>query len=327
MQPIRLNLTVPDRSNFVEVASWAIDEKSMLNNNVQQVNYKNLQNPEVILYSSLLNNVRLLIPDLQSLILRDTPGFQSWVTAKMYCSDSGVEMYAQKVLKDLNISHPHNHATEVFLRHKFNHLVQNSPKEDVDSILQEYHKENNPLEKTATKYQAIAQKVTSIAAIVLTIVGIPLALYGAYRLWACAHLVLNYVKAEIIPILVNKIVNYTPLVVIRLATKIYDWRFTIFLTAFVASFTRLNNYSFIRIPLNAISELAYLPAKIYNKLSALPFSIAIFAYSKIRNAASVSANFVGEKSGIYARIQRSCDLKDAENLFVHQIMHLKVQAG
>ncbi|MBA3603285.1 MAG: hypothetical protein H0W50_06525 [Parachlamydiaceae bacterium] len=326
MQPISLNLTVPDRSNFVGVASWAIDEKSMLNNNVQQENYKNLKNPEVVSYSTLLNNVRLLIPDCQSLILKETSGFQSWITAKMYCDDSAVEMYARKVLKDLNISHPLKKATEVFLRHKFNHLVQNSPKRDVDSILQEYYKENNPLEKTATKYQAIAQKVTSFAAIVLTIVGIPLALYGGYRLWACAHQVINFVKAEIVPIVVNKIINYTPLVVIRLATKIYDWRFTIFVTAFVARFTRLNNYSFIRIPLNALSELAY-PSKVINRLYWLPSDIAIFSYNKIRNAASASANFVGEKSGIYARIQRSCDLKDAENLFVHQIMHLKVQAG
>jgi hypothetical protein len=339
---------VPNRGSFVDATAALIDQNTNYDQNITIRSDPDLLNniPAKIRsiprdafqavsngYSlSMMHDIMQILPvDTQSVTLEklEKTSFQSWITTKMYCHDDAVELYANRALEKLNVVHLPNQATETFLRHKFTQLVKNSDKSAVDKLLVEYHKEENPLEKTASKYKATAAKVGSVARFALIVVAVPVGIYTAYHSWAVAHQVLDYAKANILPVIVNKIVKNTPLVIIHLGNTLYDWKLTIlfatFTTQLLVTFTRLNNYSFIRIPVEYSFKAVVFVVDIPGKISRLPFEIAQFVFFKVFYVAKTGADIVGEKSGIYAQIERNFQLKDAENLFVHQVMQLKVQ--
>ncbi len=326
MQPVHSTLVVPNRSNYVNIVSELIDENRVFHDTHVSVRFKNgfkdfiypdyLQRNMTNRYAvQVLNDVMFKLPgDVQSVLLDKISGFQSWITAKMYCTDSAIELYAQKVLKNLNVFHLRNKATETFLRHKFKQLVASSTRDELDKLLIEYKKENNPLQKTAFWLHLLIQKVTFVASIALKIVAIPLALIFSVSFVCCAGVIFNNVM-----LYVNKKITL-------LAAEIIAVSALIFGAALLISFTRLMKYNFIKVPVNVLISAVLPIFIILEKFHNLPDKIGYYLYELFQKVSLSVADTMGGHSAFYARMRRSCDLKDAENLFVHQVKQLRVQA-
>lgn len=331
-------LTAPAPSNYVNHVTAVIDKK-MTNNQqiaalgsiicaVPMSNSKSidsdLSNKDVVSYEVVLKNIYRLNSDCQAVILKSTPGFQSWLTGKMYCKDEAIKQYSISVLKELNLSYLFNDPTEVLLRHVFKELTLNSNIEEIDELLGLSRTEEEVVSKSKSYLQLVAEKVISFASAVLSIITIPIAIYSAYLLWSNAHGLIQYAKIEYLPILVNKLINYTPVMMIRIANKIYDWKWTIYLTALVVSISSLNNYRFIRIPIYVLNEFAQLPYRITQKILSLPFAIALKSYEYVHSTSKKTAHLMRQGSNFIESLRLSRELKQAEILFVNQVMKLKV---
>ncbi|MBA3603284.1 MAG: hypothetical protein H0W50_06520 [Parachlamydiaceae bacterium] len=328
MQPVRSTLVVPNRSNYVSTVSELIDENRVFHDTYVSVRlengFRNFIYPDYLQRNMsnryavhVLNDIMFNLPsDVQSVLLDKISGFQSWVTAKMYCTDAAVELYAHKVLTNLNVAHPHNKATEAFLRHKYKELVGSSTRDELDNFLVEYKKENNPLPKTTFWSHLLMQKVTYVASITFKIISFPLAMLVGFSVLNC---VLNC-GVKISYIVLDYALTLTVLRIIGVSVSI-------FAASLLISFTKLMNYNFIKFPVITIVGLTIFFVKIIEIIRDLPTLIAYCFSQAFRKVLLSVADTMGVHSAFYARIRRSCDLKDAENLFVHQVMQLKVKAG
>lgn len=332
---------VPERSSYVSYVSTFIDQKMVTNQKVASLashicslpqnkiqidtNQSSfISNKDVLLYDILLKNVSNLNADLQSKILPQTPGFQAWITAKMYCKDEAVRQYSNLVLKELKIPYLIGDPTEILLRHVFKELTLNSNKAEISKLLEESRTQNTILPQAKSRIIMFVEKVSSLASTILSFAAIPLALYGGYRIWSGIWKVIEYVKVNHLPVLVNKIINHVPAPIIRIATKIYDWRFTIFITSIIVKFTRLNNYRVVRVGTKILSEIAYLPITISQKICELPFKTAYYSYNKIREATAGTIHGMRLGSGFIESWRIANELNEAENVWVDQVMNLKM---
>lgn len=338
-----VNLIAPDRSAFVNHVSECFDRNWSINNQISSLGARlfraprsiegleisdhkdknnNLTNRDIVLYDVLLKNLHNFPADPQSVILKQANGLQSWIVSKMYCKDEAVNQFAISVLKDLNISFFLCDPTEVLLGHIFKELTVNLQKSEVEEILNTYRDEAEAIEQTKGKAQVIAEKVLSAASTVLYILAIPASIGVGCLIYEKGHDLLDYVKVEYLPILVNKIINNVPSKMILIATTIYEWKTLISFTFFVVSCTRLNNYAFIRIPMTVIKEILYLPATILGLPARFGYSIFWKAYDTTHKTAA----FMYEGSTLIESIRRARELQHAETLWINQTKALKVSA-
>ena len=119
MEPMpNLSLNVPACSAFVFASAEQIDgyedlelittrsDNGMLRYNLGGRIQKGVSNLET---STMLKDVMFELPsELQSEVLEKTLNFKSWMLTKMYCSNEGIELFAQRALNKLNINHKHN---------------------------------------------------------------------------------------------------------------------------------------------------------------------------------------------------------------------------
>ncbi len=276
-------------------------------------------NKKIIEYQVLLENLHLLNSDCQSKILKFTRGFQSWITAKMQISDEGLKQSSIFALKELHISSFMSEPTEVLLRHVFKKLILNSNRNEIIDLLQSYRGEEEIVQKTQSNLIILAEKVFNFTSTAMGILAFPTALYVGYKIYTIASLSMEISNAEYLPVLVNKIINYAPLVIIQLGITIYEWKWTIIITSYVVRSTFLGTYSVIRVPVRIISEIAWLPIK----LARLPFNIATYSFTKFKDLTMSLAHHIHQESGVIEAWRIKVEMDKAETLWVRQVMNLK----
>lgn len=329
------NLIASNPSNYVNYISACIDNKMTQNAQITSLGSilcqappeentgVNLSNKEIVFYESLLNNIQKLNADTQSIILINTPGFKAWITCNMYCKDEAVQQYAKLRLEKLGLSYFFDNPKERLLRHVFKELTLNSNRKEVNDLLAQYRAQNELSANAKSQLQIVAEKMTLAVSYVLFFIAIPAACYVGYLVGTNISHLIARAKIEYLPILVNQIINHTPIVMIRKANTIYNWRLTIITTTYLIKNTRLNNYSFIRIPVEILSQAAWLPIKITRELFWLPFTAASHTYSLIHATIRKTSHFMHEGSGFIEALRISHELRKAENLWIDQVMKLK----
>jgi hypothetical protein len=89
-------------------------------------------------------------------------------------------------------------------------------------------------------------------AIVSILAAVPLGLYGMYFTYNKIKYLKSYIEVHYQPILINTIINYTPISVIRLGNLLYDRRYIIIIAAVIVRWTRLNDYAVFRWPIKGL---------------------------------------------------------------------------
>ena len=102
-------------------------------------------------------------------------------------------------------------------------MVASSSSEEIDDLLIQYGKEEHDIPKTASKFEATARTVTKVASLILLIVSVPVGIYAGFKIFNLSYDIIEYSLVNILPVAVNKLINYAPLMLIRLGSKFQAW--------------------------------------------------------------------------------------------------------
>ncbi len=334
-------LVSPQPSKYVSFVSDFIDKKLSANEKLhsltphlfrpqlpsqdQQEVYQNFDNQKVVHYDKLMLLLSFQNSDVQSEIMKFAQGFQSWLVTKMYCRDEAVNQYSVLVLKELNIKHYFGNPTGILLRHIFKEITLNSDMKEIQGLLHQYNDQEAIILKTKNRLQILLEKTISLASFILKGFSVVGGLYTGYLIYKNSHLMITYAKVQYLPMFVNKVVNHTPSSMIRVASKVYDYRFGVFIFSLLISQTRLNQYPMIIRSFSILSDIAYLPITISEMILELPLKVAYVVYDEIQSKRGKITHFMEEKNNFFQAYRINQALTHAETLFVNQVMNLKVK--
>lgn len=336
------NLYVPERSNFLNHVASSIDFKaekkpngkiaSLMqrmfrlpeNRQVQNDDHFNMSPVENLKYHILLSNLHKSPRDIQQIIMSQAKGFECWLTMKSYCQDEAIDHYAKKTLVDLNKKYYFGNPIEILIRHTFRELVLNSNIKQINSLIEQFNKEESIINNAKTKFQIICEKVIHCVANIFRIGGILVGIYVGLNIFFREEALTNFLEVKCFPIVANKIVNYVHPKMIKVTSQILDKAFYATILYIVCGYTRLNQYPLLMRSINLIEKVVNFPRR-FSFILRQPLAMAYVVYQKITKTTNTASHLMKQGVSQLEGFRLQQQLQSAENLFVKQIMNLKVK--
>lgn len=256
------------------------------NDAVQNIKYKvppltQLCCLSIINKPEVLQKIPALHEGLQQIVLENAINVSQWVQIRQYCTDGAIQTAAKVILIRLGqlsfLDRWVGTTTEEKLwRHIFRQVIVNCDQTKIESCIEIYRNEQLKVVAKARKVQsAFVRYGTRVSAFLVhpwVQVGTQWACWaGTYCIgWYAIERIRSVLQKTLIPKAVNKLINHTPVHLIRKGTKLYDvgawtfrWRYYLITTLWIGTIGATPN-SIINKVYSGVSYVFNIPSKIAN---------------------------------------------------------------
>lgn len=271
--------------------------------------------------------------DLQGVILGYAQDVKHFHSMRLLCDKKVVKNQAVQLLKEIGLysyadrakmaissSSPEKYLWE----HVFQEVRMKCSAQELERIVELSTKERHALRGIGNKAHSLFERALKVTSVVFSniFVQICVGIYVGYQAYKISTVAMAYIQSTVLPAVINKIINVTPLPVIQYGNRvfavgsdIYNYRFHIAIAIIIMrAYTPAT--SRIRPIFNAVEYVLSIPRQI----AVLPFTLAFKAYSKAVQSSretSLLMNSGADRSNVQ-RIKNGLD--HAQNLWVKKMM-------